>query len=110
MFAVRPHTKSDSAWISTITLTNYAKWYFILKSKQSTNLASISSTNLKELSVLIPPTEERNSILSFLNRETTKIDALIAKIRTGIEKLKEYRASLISSAVTGKIDIRAKAS
>ncbi|MEO0109010.1 MAG: type I restriction endonuclease subunit S, partial [candidate division WOR-3 bacterium] len=35
-----------------------------------------------------------------------KIDAAVAKIREGIEKLKEYRTALISAAVTGKIDVR----
>lgn len=52
---------------------------------------------------------EQKAIASYLDRETTKLDAFIAKIRTGIEQLKEYRTALISSAVTGKIDIRAEA-
>ena len=38
--------------------------------------------------------------------ETAKIDALISRIREGIEKLKEYSTALISAAVTGKIDVR----
>jgi type I restriction enzyme S subunit len=56
--------------------------------------------------VLCPPSDEQAAIASYLDRETTKIDALIAKIREGIEKLKEYRTALISAAVTGKIDVR----
>lgn len=35
-----------------------------------------------------------------------KLDVLIAKIHTGIERLQEYRTALISAAVTGKIDVR----
>jgi len=35
-----------------------------------------------------------------------RIGFLIAKIREGIEKLKEHRTALISAAVTGKIDVR----
>lgn len=31
---------------------------------------------------------------------------MVAKIREGIERLKEYRTALISAAVTGKIDVR----
>jgi type I restriction enzyme S subunit len=38
--------------------------------------------------------------------ETNKIDALVAKYRSEINLLAEYRASLISHAVTGKIDTR----
>jgi len=52
------------------------------------------------------PINEQKSIASFLDRETARIDALISKVREGIEKLREYRAGLISAAVTGKIDVR----
>jgi len=54
----------------------------------------------------LPPLEEQRAIAAFLDRETAKIDALIAKVREGIERLKEYRTALISTAVTGKIDVR----
>ncbi|MGH2498469.1 MAG: restriction endonuclease subunit S [Ktedonobacteraceae bacterium] len=109
VFAVRPHAGIDPYWLSMITLTSYAKHYFILKSKQSTNLASISATNLKELPVVMPPSTERIEILSYIKDETAKIDALIAKIGEAIEKLKEYSAALISAAVTGKIDVGGEA-
>jgi len=46
VFAVRPSERVESEWLNLITSASYAKHYFILKSKQSTNLASISSTNL----------------------------------------------------------------
>lgn len=55
---------------------------------------------------LVPPLCEQRVIVEFLDRETKKIDALIATILEGIEKLKEYRTALISAAVTGKIDVR----
>ena len=54
----------------------------------------------------IPPLSEQQAIADFLDRETGKIDSLVSKVETAIEKLKEYRTSLISSAVTGKIDLR----
>jgi type I restriction enzyme, S subunit len=110
VFAVRPHSGVDPYWISIITLTSYAKHYFILKSKQSTNLASISGTNLKELPVLMPPEGERNEILLYVKDATAKIDALISRIQEGIEKLREYSTALISAAVTGKIDVRGEIS
>ncbi len=100
VYAVRPHKGIDPYWINTVTLTSYAKHYFILKSKQSTNLASISSSNLKELPVVIPPVSECKAIASFLDRETAKIDALIAKKKRLIELLQEKRTAIISHAVT----------
>lgn len=56
--------------------------------------------------VPVAPLSEQRAIAAFLDRETAKIDALAAKVREGIERLKEYRAALISAAVTGKIDVR----
>lgn len=55
--------------------------------------------------VPLPPLREQQAIAAFLDRETAKIDALSAKVTTVIERLKEYRTALISSAVTGKIDV-----
>lgn len=54
----------------------------------------------------LPPLPEQQAISVFLDRETAKIDDLSDKVTTVIEKLKEYRTALISSAVTGKIDVR----
>ena len=41
-----------------------------------------------------------------VSRETTKMDALVAKVREAINRLKELRIALVSAAVTGKIDVR----
>lgn len=56
--------------------------------------------------VPLPPQAEQRAIAAFLDRETAKIDALIAKVRQAIDHLKEFRTALISAAVTGKIDVR----
>jgi type I restriction enzyme S subunit len=54
----------------------------------------------------VPPVTEQQAIAAFLSRETEYIDALIAKVRDAIDRLKELRTALISAAVTGKIDVR----
>ena len=54
----------------------------------------------------LPPLNEQRAIADFLDWETARIDALVAKVREAIERLKELRAALISAAVTGKIDVR----
>lgn len=52
----------------------------------------------------LPNYEEQKAIAGYLDQKTTEIDSLIADIQTQMAKLKEYRESLISEAVTGKID------
>ena len=53
-----------------------------------------------------PPAEEQLAIACFLDRETAKIDALIAEAPRAIKLLQERRSALISAAVTGQIDVR----
>lgn len=74
--------------------------------KQSTNLASISQTNLKELPVLLPSDEERTRILEVLKRETAVLDDLITHTQDEINLLKELRTATIADAVLGRIDVR----
>ena len=50
--------------------------------------------------VCVPPIEEQRSIADFLDRETEKIDTLVAKKQRLIELLQEKRVALISHAVT----------
>ena len=47
-----------------------------------------------------------NCSIDFLDRETARIDALIARTEKAIELAQERRSALISAAVTGKIDVR----
>lgn len=60
----------------------------------------------KNVYVVLPPYAEQNEIVNHIQSETNKINNLIDKQKLLIEKLKEYRTSIISHAVTGKIDVR----
>jgi len=61
---------------------------------------------MKDSIVALPAPNEQEAIAVFLDRETTRIDALVARVREAIDRLKELRTALISGAVTGKIDVR----
>ncbi len=105
VFAVRPQAV-DADWLSCITGSDYAKFYFMIRSKQSTNLASISSTNLMELPVVLPPTTERSRILREVRVLSSRFGELLQQAHCAIALLQERRTALISAAVTGKIDVR----
>jgi type I restriction enzyme S subunit len=72
----------------------------------SINQANLNPNRYGFLRIALPPVDEQAAIAHHLDRETAKLDALIAKVRTAIERLREYRTALISAAVTGKIDVR----
>jgi type I restriction enzyme S subunit len=105
VFAVRPVTVSP-VWLNLYTRSAAAQFYFYTRAKQSTNLASISSTNLMDLPLLRPPLPEQAAIATLLDAETARIDALIAEADKGSALLKERRAALIAAAVTGQLDLR----
>lgn len=67
---------------------------------------AINASMIGEIFIPIPSFTEQQRISNFLNAETVKIDNLVSKVEVAIERLKEYRIALISSAVTGKIDVR----
>jgi type I restriction enzyme S subunit len=48
---------------------------------------------------------EQKAIAAYLDRETAKLDALVAEAEGAIELLKERRSALITAAVTGKINV-----
>jgi restriction endonuclease S subunit len=58
------------------------------------------------LEIPLPSIKEQKEIVEYLVELTRKIDDLVFDINTQIQKLKEYRQSLIFEAVTGKIDVR----
>lgn len=61
---------------------------------------------IKDFLIPLPPLPEQRAIAAYLDEETAIIDALVAKVETAIERLREYRSALITAAVTGKIDVR----
>jgi type I restriction enzyme S subunit len=103
VFAVRPHGVSP-AWLNAWTGSAPAQFYFMGRAKQSTNLASISSSNVMELPVPVPPPEEQVARLAFIDRETARIDALIEKKTRFVALLREKRQALITQAVTRGLD------
>lgn len=105
VFAVRMFDTSLAEWVARFTSTDAARTYFFLRSKQSTNLASINQTNVRELPVPMPPEEEREAILAEIRRSAKATSDLVEHVKEHIERLKEYRASLISAAVTGQLDL-----
>ena len=106
VFAVRPVERDLSEWLSAITQTQYAKFYFMNNAKQSTNLASISQTTVKELPILLPPKAQRDALLGTLGAELAAFDDLIAHTHEEITLLKELRAASIADAVLGRVDVR----
>ncbi|MBC8213042.1 MAG: restriction endonuclease subunit S [Candidatus Marinimicrobia bacterium] len=74
--------------------------------KYGSTQPSMSRLDYESMLFPIPPLKERSLITEYLDEQTQKIDTTIEKETQRIGLLKEYRQSLISEVVTGKIDVR----
>src|SRR5699024_1611369 len=73
---------------------------------QGTTFLELSNRSLANFNVPVLPLKEMNELVSRITDINKMIDDLIESQKDTINKLKEYRESLIYEAVTGKIDLR----
>ena len=61
---------------------------------------------VKFVEIPLPPVQEQQAIIAWLNDELSRFDTLTAEAQRAIDLLQERRTALISAAVTGQIDVR----
>ncbi len=79
---------------------------FVMKCGKYTTLPIINQDETKNLIFTVPPLVEQSAIAAHLDSETLEIGRLTGQVDSAIARLTEYRQALITSAVTGKIDVR----
>lgn len=99
----RPSSKVLEPTFSKYYFSSKLHRAFFVKEMNLVIRASLSQELLKKLPVLLPPMAEQKLIAKSIEIQSAKINQAISLQQTQIEKLKEYKANLIDSAVTGKI-------
>ena len=66
----------------------------------------VPETFLKDFRIGLPPVNEQQDIIDYINKVNQKLDLQMSKATDVIDRLTEYRSALITNAVTGKIDVR----
>ena len=66
----------------------------------------MSAEKYKEISIALPSIDEQKTIIKYIETKTQTIDKTIEAIKKEISLITEYRTSLISNVVTGKVDVR----
>lgn len=74
--------------------------------KTGSTIQHFGPEHLRQILMTLPPIEEQLVIVNKVKFKLDSINKLITKAKEAIEKLEEYRSALITSAVTGKIDVR----
>jgi type I restriction enzyme S subunit len=106
LHVLRPRPQLLGQFLAYLTYSRPFRGLGQVEMKGSAGQQRVPEDFVRNFPTPVPPLSEQSAIAAFLDRETAKIDALIAKVREVIERLKEYRTALISAAVTGKIDVR----
>lgn len=67
---------------------------------------TLSFDELKKQLVIVPPQDEQQSIVTYIEEKCQKIDTLINDLKTEIVSLKEYKQRLIADVVTGQVNVQ----
>lgn len=88
-------------------------WLYCLKKQGYIDLicnkatfAHFTKKKFSRLFLFLPPLAEQVEIINYIKMKSTVIDKAIDSIQKQIDLVKEYRTSLISAVVTGKVDVR----
>lgn len=84
----------------------YRNIYGIIATGTSPSMKNISQNSFLDLPVALPDVKTQNDIKIYLREFDIKTSISLNALVDSIGKLKEYRQSIISEAVTGKIDVR----
>jgi type I restriction enzyme S subunit len=100
VFAVRPNPcKLLPEYLAYVTQSSYARSYFESTGTRTTNLASTSSSKIRDFKIPLVDLNEQRRIADFLDAETARIDQLVsAQLRT-LEVLEERANSLVLQAI-----------
>lgn len=101
----RPFRRKLAPDFSKFLFRNQALRAFFSKEMMIVTRASLSQGLLQKLPVLLPPLDEQREIAAYLQAVEDRHLSITKKTQESIDRLKEYRTALITSAVTGRIDV-----
>lgn len=106
LFNLRAGNDVLPEYLYFITMT---KLFRILGEGQMTGSAGqkrVPADFIKDFTIGLPPIDEQQEIVDYIRSEKGRIDRLIATKYEQLKALKEFKSSVVSNAVTGKIDVR----
>ncbi|HIJ94342.1 MAG TPA: hypothetical protein HPP94_01095 [Desulfuromonadales bacterium] len=102
-----PHVKIDAKWLSYIFISNsFKKLLSVTATGTSPSMKNLGQEEFTSISIPVTSLPEQTAIVTHIETECARLDAIIDKFKKQIELFKEYRTTLISEVVTGKIDVR----
>ncbi|CAN5672163.1 hypothetical protein BH18ACT6_BH18ACT6_21970 [soil metagenome] len=87
----------------SVYANHFGQQWFDRMGKQTTNLASISLTNLRKFPVPAPSIEDQERVLAEVERQFSIIDAMAKTIDAGLQRAGALRQSILSQAFSGRL-------
>ena len=102
VFAVRPHAGALlSIFLSAFAATARGRRYFLRAAKQTTNLASMNSTQLKSMPLALPTVQEQRAIIAAIE----DVDGSVQRAREERARLQSVQASAADALLTGRVRV-----
>jgi len=102
---ISPNESMDNEFVLNAINSESSQQHFEAIMKGAT-FKEITLAMLRNFIITCPPLNEQKEISNFIHNEIKKIEILISNIISETKKIQEYRQVLITSVITGKIDLR----
>lgn len=107
MYSIIPNKQLDSHFMLLVFLGEKFNGLMVNQSMRVA-MPKVNRNDVTNYWMAIPPLDEQDKIVKHVENQSNKIDQVIVFQAQQIEKLKEYKTTLINSAVTGKIKVTAE--
>jgi len=106
LIVVRPSSELNKSFLYFLTSTNFFRKLGEGAMHGSAGQKRVPEDFVANFKIGLPPQDEQIQIIQYINSEVLKIDHLVMMQQQLLKFLNEYKSSLITQAVTGKIDVR----
>lgn len=104
-YVFRANRSVIPAYLQTLTIS--APFIGVVNAgTYGTKMPRASWRDIAQLYVPIPPLEEQNAIVEYIESKTRNIDTMIEALKAEIDRLTEYKQRLISDVVTGQVNVQ----
>lgn len=101
---ISPEEGVDTDWL-LFALKSDAVLLQLRSTALGSTIKGVNIFHLRRVPLPVPPQGEQPAIGAFIRRATSRLDDLVSRCVESIEKLIEYRAALVTAAVTGKVEV-----
>jgi len=76
----------------------------LMRITNGTTIGTIGMSDVKSIHIALPPKDEQAKIVEYVIENKSRVERMMVLVENSIEKLTEYRAALVTAAITGKIN------